>query len=1329
MSETGPTRSVARLVVVLTVVGTIVGLTVALAVHEQDVLELDGDLEDGPSEDGEDWASLFSADGTANTSDEVVAANFFADHARPDPTYHVDSDKDTEDVSAWQCGTKDKPQDKTDILNSYTIATTDADGELLLYFGFERATNKGNSYMGFWFLQNASGCQADGTFDGTHEEGDLLLLTDFTGGGGVSEVRVLRWNTSASDNLELVYEGADCEDTSPGDGSCGKVNTESIVTPWAPRNTTDDPLGPNQLFEGGLAVEQLLDRERLPCFSTVIAETRTSQSITAKLKDVAGGVFQTCEARIGVTPQSAVNDVGDPHNYEFRVEKSYAGDPYEPVEGVEVNASIVEGPGRFVGPSTCTTASDGTCNVTIVAEERGTTVVAGEAEVPADGETIHVVTDGSGDSSGPATKTWERIASDTTTTPTAASITLGQPIADRVNVTGDLGPATGNVSFYLCSPDTVEANGGNCSAGGTFVGNATLEEGTATSPTAIPDHAGTWCFRGEYEGDETYLPSQDASERECFTVDRADADLSTRSDPSGVVSPGTTVTDTAFLDGLGEGFPEPTGAVTFYLCEPANTTDTGCPDGEQVGEPVTVEEGTATSASTTPVPEDVEDPSKLGTYCWRAAYSGDANYTPANHTDGDAECLTYRHPFSTLDKAVRVVPGGSFADRSEAEPGDTLEYRLVYENRGNADATEVTIVEEVPDRSTLLSCDPACEATGSDPGSQLTFEVSTVAPDETRTVTFQVQLDPVFPTGETVISNVAHVTTAEEGQTPSDEVTVPVTASPELGLLKEADEALVLPGGEVNYTLTFYNAGDAHAHDTIITEPLPEGTSFAGCSDGCTVDGRTVTWDVGTVEAPTFPEDPAGSVTLTVTVDAEDVCNICNTAFIESPDQDERVSSEAECVRLGPDVAESDTAGRSIALQVETATPALEERLVAVGSQQAGPGADEASKRHLQLQIPPGSGTLAEADVLTGSATSTIDEEPARARTVAVTEVTGLDLLEGTITASTVRAVATSETRGTSTHVSSTGSAFEDLRVAGEAVDEVAPNTLVPLPADTFGEGSHAVLREVNADTHEPEGLSGGTYTANVTVTMLRVVLTDAAPDVPGDQRAEFVVGQAGAESSFPQTPRCEAPPDQAVEGHASILQASTPAPTEGAREGYVSIEPTGGQQSQALEEAHVAGGGHLATAASAASGQLHADESQAHSSAALAEACLLPSEDGCAIEARHVRTEAAATADTATHTAGGTTLADLVVAGTDVCGSLGAAETCRPAPNTVVEIPGVGVAILNEQLASGGEDEADVTVRALRLLVTAGEETAGLEPRSEVIVAESHAGARFQSP
>jgi Bacterial Ig-like domain (group 3) len=180
---------------------------------------------------------------------------------------------------------------------------------------------------------------------------------------------------------------------------------------------------------------------------------------------------------------------------------------------------------------------------------------------------------------------------------------VGQSETDSVLVTGEEedGNPTGNVTFFVCAKGT-----GQCFSGGTSLGAVALKakgsfEATAASASFTPSEAGTYCFRAEYEGDETYEVSSDASADECFTVmPAAKSPTTTTSVSSGTIVLGEAETDSATVTGNSAA---PTGSVRFFVCPPgAGLCFSG---GKEVGGAVSLTPGsgnasTAKSASFTP---------------------------------------------------------------------------------------------------------------------------------------------------------------------------------------------------------------------------------------------------------------------------------------------------------------------------------------------------------------------------------------------------------------------------------------------------------------------------------------------------------------------------------------------------------------------------------------------------------------------------------------------------------------------------------------------------------------------------------------------------------
>jgi hypothetical protein len=221
------------------------------------------------------------------------------------------------------------------------------------------------------------------------------------------------------------------------------------------------------------------------------------------------------------------------------------------------------------------------------------------------------------------------------------SIELGEGESDSAVVTGNSvgGAPTGTVTFYECGVQILGVI--PCASGGTQVGAAVVlhsssaDSSKASSSIFDPDSGpGTYCFRAVYSGDNNYDGSADGTSDECFSVSQAGAPM--HAAPSATsLGIGQSVTDSVTVSGNAVVGP-PTGTVTFYACNPGSTPCSS--GGSQVGAtgvqltPGSGNTATATSEAFTPA-------DGTGTYCFRAVYAGDPDYTGSSDGTGD-QCVT-----------------------------------------------------------------------------------------------------------------------------------------------------------------------------------------------------------------------------------------------------------------------------------------------------------------------------------------------------------------------------------------------------------------------------------------------------------------------------------------------------------------------------------------------------------------------------------------------------------------------------------------------------------------------------------------------------------------
>jgi hypothetical protein len=246
---------------------------------------------------GDDWATIYANGGSANDSTFIADPVSSAENS----FYTGGGSKDTRDVPAWAYGTSnDVIPDKDDIADAFAATYTDADSHDIVYFGVDRYDNNGDAETGFWFFQDPVSTNGSGGFTGSHTVGDVLVLADWGGSNPVGQLTVYQW-MGGKNPLQLVSDtaagGADCAKVVLNDNVCAVVNRQTDNPPWPFHDKGGSAdIRPLELFEAGLDINALFGGER--CFSSFLASTRSSHSVTAQLKDFALGGFQQCQSGI-----------------------------------------------------------------------------------------------------------------------------------------------------------------------------------------------------------------------------------------------------------------------------------------------------------------------------------------------------------------------------------------------------------------------------------------------------------------------------------------------------------------------------------------------------------------------------------------------------------------------------------------------------------------------------------------------------------------------------------------------------------------------------------------------------------------------------------------------------------------------------------------------------------------------------------------------------------------------------------------------------------------------------------------------------------------------
>ncbi len=288
--------------------------------------ELDGNITNNGKDD---WITVNTGGGAAN----IVARTGVLSDPAPLTIFTGGGSKDDLNLSGtnssaggWKHKSGSVP-DKDNIVNAYAVAYN-VGGDLVINAAAERFDNSGDAHMGFWFFKSNISLNANGSFNGTHSVGDILVLANFEGGGTTVTIQILKWDPGAgaiNGTLRLLASSAAAKCAPNTTIYCGITNAQAGETPspnWSylsKDNTTSYPVA--TFLEVGINITKvLLDAgdTSAPCFTSFMAETRSSSSVDAVLKDFVLGSFNVCGVQISkLCPSGQANAAFDRIIYEF----------------------------------------------------------------------------------------------------------------------------------------------------------------------------------------------------------------------------------------------------------------------------------------------------------------------------------------------------------------------------------------------------------------------------------------------------------------------------------------------------------------------------------------------------------------------------------------------------------------------------------------------------------------------------------------------------------------------------------------------------------------------------------------------------------------------------------------------------------------------------------------------------------------------------------------------------------------------------------------------------------------------------------------------------
>ena len=246
-------------------------------------IAIDGDPSDWPAVlEKTGYVTAFKIDNN-NTNDD----QFTGGSSDPDPIARW----------SWNFG---NTNDKGDITNAGAALI----GSNLYFFGDRTAIN-GSAQIGFWFFKGGVAPISGGKFSGAHVVGDILVLSNFTNGGGAVNLGIYKWvgsrGNAGGGTLDFLGTTKTAAVNSrPWD--VPRYPTLTLPSTWAYTPKVGTGYVTGSFFEGKINLKDPALNIVDACFTNFLLETRNSSAVNASLQDLAAGEFNVTPKIYTLTP-------------------------------------------------------------------------------------------------------------------------------------------------------------------------------------------------------------------------------------------------------------------------------------------------------------------------------------------------------------------------------------------------------------------------------------------------------------------------------------------------------------------------------------------------------------------------------------------------------------------------------------------------------------------------------------------------------------------------------------------------------------------------------------------------------------------------------------------------------------------------------------------------------------------------------------------------------------------------------------------------------------------------------------------------------------------
>ena len=220
-----------------------------------------------------------------------------------------------------------------------------------------------------------------------------------------------------------------------------------------------------------------------------------------------------------------------------------------------------------------------------------------------------------------------------------------------------------------------------------------------------------------------------------------------------------------------------------------------------------------------------------------------------------------------------------------AQAGGEIHYLIQCENSGWSAAHSLVITDSIPEHTEYVTCRGVCQYDSVN--KVVSWNVEQLEREEEKIFSLIVYVECPLASQTPIINKIW--LTCAEGLSASDAETTIAFSIPVWDLSMSTFQAEVFQGKTVTFTIRLRNAGNTYATNTVVTNRIPEYTSYSSNTGGGVFEmiQNRVTWDLGTVHVNEERE-----ISLTVIVDSNFSTEreVVNRVYVQSDERADSVS-------------------------------------------------------------------------------------------------------------------------------------------------------------------------------------------------------------------------------------------------------------------------------------------------------------------------------------------------------------------------------------------------------------------------------------------------------